>query len=125
MLFRSTHMIRRAEDMAGEIRDRMRGGEGQVTVTPLLKPGEFKGGARLFARLTLMTGCSIGLHDHQNEEEIFYVLSGEGLLTEDAGQPEKPLRQGDAAICASGENHTIRNAGPEPLELLALILLTP
>lgn len=118
-------MIRRAEDMAGEIRDRMRGGEGQVTITPLLKPGEFKGGARLCARITLMTGCSIGLHDHQNEEEIFYVISGEGLLTEGTGQPETPLRQGDVAICPSGDSHSIRNAGAQPLELLALILLTP
>ena len=116
-------MIKRAEEMIREIKENMRGGSGQVELTHLFQPGEFKGRARLCARITLEPGCSIGLHEHQNEEEIYYVLSGQGLLAEGAGRPEQALRAGDASLALGGQSHTIRNEGPQPLELLALILL--
>lgn len=118
-------MIKREKDMVSEIRERMRGGDGQVVITHLFKPGEFAGGARLCARLTLEPGCSIGLHDHQHEEEIFYIIKGEGLLTESPDLPEQVLQCGDAAINTAGASHSIRNGGSEPLEMLAVILLTP
>jgi mannose-6-phosphate isomerase-like protein (cupin superfamily) len=118
-------MIKREQDMVTEIRERMRGGEGQVTIKHIFKPGEFAGSARLCAHLTLGPGCSIGLHDHQHEEEIFYIITGEGLLLETPEGPEKVLRSGDAAINQPGASHSIRNGGDIPLELLALILLTP
>ena len=118
-------MIRREQDMLSEIRERMRGGDGQVSITHIFRPGEFAGSARLCARIILGTGCSIGWHDHQHEEEIFYVTSGEGQLTENTDEPPQVLRRGDAAICPPGASHSIRNDSSEPLELLALILLTP
>ncbi|HAL74986.1 MAG TPA: cupin [Clostridiales bacterium] len=118
-------MIKRENDMVTEIRERMRGGEGQVIIKHLFKPGEFAGNARLCAHLTLGPGCSIGLHDHQHEEEIFYIIAGEGLLLERPDGPEQVLRSGDAAINQHGSSHSIRNGSDQPLELLALILLTP
>ena len=116
-------MIKRTESMVGEIRERMRGGAGQVTVTPILLPGEYRGKARLLARITLNPGCSIGYHQHLNEEEIFYILSGEAVLADNEENNGQILRPGDASITLNGQSHSIRNAGGEPLELLALILL--
>lgn len=118
-------MIKRAEQMLTEIRQNMRGGDGQVEITHLLSPGEYRGQARLIARLTLGRGCSIGYHDHQLEEELFYCISGEGLLCESDGLPDQPLYPGDAAITLSGQGHVICNNRDEPLVLLAIILLTP
>lgn len=118
-------MIRRGEEMVTEIRERMRGGEGQVEITHLLSPGDYQGNMRLCARLTLLAGCSIGHHDHQHEEEIFYCLSGEGELSGEPGEPMQILRAGDSAICRAGESHSIRNGSQEPLVLVAVILLTP
>ncbi|HBP37957.1 MAG TPA: cupin [Clostridiales bacterium] len=116
-------MIKRAESMIGEIRERMRGGTGQVTVTPVFLPGEYRGKARLIARITLNPGCSIGYHQHLNEEEIFYILKGEAVLADGQENSEQVLRPGDASITLDGQSHSIRNPGGEPLELLALILL--
>jgi quercetin dioxygenase-like cupin family protein len=116
-------MIKRAEDMVLEIKERMRGGEGRVLLTHLLKPGEFQGKSRLIARLMLSPGCSIGYHDHQNEEEILYVLSGQATLTEGPDAPAQILRPGDVAVTLGGEGHFIRNDGELPLELLAMVLL--
>lgn len=108
--------------MISEIKERMRGGEGQVVITPIFQPGEFRGGARLIARLTLEKGCSIGYHPHEQEEEIFYILSGRGVVADNAANNEKVVNPGDAAITLGGESHSIRNDGPDTLEILAMIL---
>lgn len=115
-------MIKRAEDMVREIRDRMRGGEGQATITRLLQPGEYQGRSRLIAKVTLGPGCSIGYHEHVNEEEIFYIISGQAIFTDSADGQEHLLRPGDSAVTLGSQSHAVRNAGSEPLELLAVIL---
>jgi mannose-6-phosphate isomerase-like protein (cupin superfamily) len=117
-------MIRKAEELVREIKENMRGGAGQVEVVQLFKPGEFNGKARIIARLTLGQGSSIGMHQHLQEEEIFYVISGQGLLTDAAGEPEAILAAGDASITSSGGTHSIRNQESEPLVLLALVMYT-
>ena len=116
-------MIKRAEDMVREIKDSMRGGQGQVALTHLFKPGEFQGKARLCARITLEPGCSIGFHEHVHEEEIYYIISGQAVLTDSAVGSDQTLRAGDASITLDGQRHAIRNDSQETLELLALILL--
>lgn len=115
-------MIRRAEDMVKEIRDRMRGGSGQVTITRLLERGDYKGNSRLLAKITLNEGCSVGYHEHVDEEEIFYVIQGQGIFTDSSDGRETILRPGDAAVTLGGQSHAISNPGTEPLELVAVIL---
>lgn len=117
-------MIKKSEAMIREIKERMRGGDGQAELVQIFTPGEFSGKARLIARLTLYEGCSIGLHQHLNEEEIFYFISGAGLLQDSADDPGQPVTAGDASLTVAGGFHSIRNAGREPLVLLAIILLT-
>jgi len=116
-------MVKKAAQMEREVRERMRGGSGAVEILHVFKQGELRSGkARLFARLRLASGCSIGWHLHDNEEEVFYILAGHGLLTEEGRQAE--VGPGDAALTGGGAGHAIENAGSEPLELLAVILLS-
>jgi mannose-6-phosphate isomerase-like protein (cupin superfamily) len=77
------------------------------------------------ARLTLQPGCSIGLHQHLYEEEIYYVMRGTALLCESADDPGTLMQPGDATLACSGASHAISNPGSEPLEVLAVILLAP
>ena len=98
----------------------MRGGDGSVTVTELLTPGELSEKGRLCARLTLEPGSSIGYHMHEKEMELFYVLSGEGEYIDN--DETVALYPGDMTLTPDGESHSIKNAGNKPLELLALIL---
>ena len=72
-------VIRRAEDMVKEVREKMRGGEGTVELLHIFRKDELKGRARLFAKITLQPGCSIGFHNHDDEEELFYILRGTAL----------------------------------------------
>lgn len=112
-------MVKSAEKMPREVRARMRDGQGEVTLTEALKKGDYNAPLRLFSRITLPAGASIGYHVHEGEEELFYVLSGHGEMN-DNGVPV-PLGPGDATVTRSGEGHSLRNTGDEPFEVLAII----
>ena len=114
-------MIRRADEMVKEVRERMRGGEGSVEMLHIFKKDELKGRARLFAKITLQPGCSIGFHNHDDEEELFYILRGTGTVNDDG--KEEIVRAGDAILTGDGAGHSIANTGDEPLEIMATILL--
>jgi len=107
--------------MEREVRERMRDGTGAVEILHVFRSGELKGRTRLFARLRLPAGSSIGFHRHDGEEEIFYILSGRGEVSE--GGPLSPVEPGDAMLTGGGAGHSIANPGPEPLEVLAVILV--
>lgn len=113
-------MIKKASEMRAEIREKMRGGKGEVRIEHLFEAGEFRGRARLMARVTLAPGCSIGLHEHGEEEELFYIVKGRGLLTEDGAARE--VGPGEASLTGGGKSHAVENTGEEDLVLLAVIL---
>jgi mannose-6-phosphate isomerase-like protein (cupin superfamily) len=114
-------MIRRVAEMEKDVRERMREGKGSVEILHVFRPSELKGKTRLFARLRLAVGSSIGYHVHEGEEEIFYILTGSALVTE-GGQVSR-VGPGEAVLTGGGSGHSIENAGTGPLELLAVILL--
>ena len=76
-------MIRRKEECNFEIRKAMREGPGEVAVTNFASKEEMIGSSRMFASLHFEPGCGIGMHEHNNEMEIFYVDKGELTYYED------------------------------------------
>ncbi|HPX29267.1 MAG TPA: cupin domain-containing protein [Sphaerochaeta sp.] len=113
-------MIKRADEMKTDIRSKMRGGSGEAHFTYLMDANEVPH-ARLFSTITLEPGSSIGEHTHTGEIEYYWILQGEGIVTERDG--EKIVKKGDLVITGGGESHAIRNEGSEPLRFLALIIL--
>ena len=116
-------MIRKAAEQSVEVREKMRGGAGAVTVRQFFKPEEITAKTRLCARLSIPPGAGIGLHQHLQEDEIYIVLQGTGLL--DDGQGEKQISAGDAILTGKGESHAVRNNGTENLEIIAVIMIYP
>lgn len=114
-------MVKKAAEMISEIKEQMRGGKGQVEITHIYKQDELRGRARLCARLAINPGCSIGLHEHINEEEIFYIIKGKGIVNDNGADRE--VVEGDAVLTGGGAFHSIENTDTVPLELLAVILL--
>jgi mannose-6-phosphate isomerase-like protein (cupin superfamily) len=102
-------------------RERMRDGDGVVVIENLLTPAQLYDKGRLFAKLSLEPGSSIGYHVHEGEMESFYIIGGEAEYN-DNGQTVT-LLPGDTALTQSGEGHSIKSIGNTPLELLALILI--
>jgi len=113
-------MIRTRSEQTEEQREQMRGGAGTVTVRHYFKPEEMTMPVRLCAELTLPPGSGIGPHRHANEEEIYLVTRGTGLLTEDG--MEKRISAGDAVLTGGGASHAVHNDGTEPLHITAVIV---
>jgi len=114
-------MVKREAQMFKDIREKMRGGNGEVEILHVFKQEELKGKVRLFAKLRLKIGCSIGFHVHDKEEEVYYILSGKGEV-DDNGKIEQ-VGPGDAILTGNGAGHSIRNTSTEPLDFMGIILL--
>lgn len=112
-------MIKRNSDMTSTVKVNMRGGDGQAVVTDVLSKGEYDGHSRLVATITLEPGCGIGEHVHENEEEIFYIISGTATYNDNG--TEVILNPGDSCICKNGEKHSIKNNEKETLVFFAVI----
>ena len=112
-------MITRSSEQALEKRPNMRGGNGTVELRALMpKPPR---GMRLFSRIELAPGCSIGYHVHENETELFYFASGSGRVNDNGEWID--IAAGDAMSTPNGHGHAVENTGSEPLVLLAAIVL--
>lgn len=48
-------------------------------------------------------GVSIGVHTHSDNEEIYYLISGNGVLTYDGVEYE--MQAGDMSLCNIGHSH--------------------
>ena len=113
-------MVRKPSEMSTEVRAGMRGGQGEVTIRHAFQPGEFGAKVRLCAQLTIPPGASIGTHAHADEDEVYLVMRGCGLLDEDGGRTTR-VQAGDAILTGKGASHAVRNDGTEPLEIVAFI----
>lgn len=76
-----------------------------------------------FARGYLEAGVSSAPHVNEGIQEVFFVAGGSGTLIAD-GQ-ERRLREGDGVLMPPGVEHTFRNDGDEPLELLIIVESVP
>ena len=98
----------------------MRGGDGQALITNLFEKEELLN-SRMLGTLTLEPGCSVGVHQHDGEQEYFYVLKGSPVYIDD--DQEIQLYEGDVTICEDGHSHGICNRSQETVQVLACILL--
>ena len=113
-------MVRHSAEIPLEERPHMRGGEGIIRLQAAFSSEECILPVRLFSRITIPAGGSIGYHIHEQEAEYFYVLSGEGIM-DDNGTPVA-VSAGDATVTRDQEGHGVVNTGTCPLELLAVIV---
>ncbi|HNX68310.1 MAG TPA: cupin domain-containing protein [Candidatus Omnitrophota bacterium] len=113
-------MIKKRSRQEIETRKNMRGGTGEVTIRNYFKPEEIKARTRLCAEMTLPPGASIGLHDHVEEDEIYLIQKGTGIMTD--GGKEVTVEAGDAILTGQGASHSIRNSGTEDLVVTAIII---
>lgn len=112
-------MIIKKNDMDTEVREKMRGGDGKVIITHLVKSDKMKN-ARLLAKIIIPVGAGIGDHRHDEETEYFIITKGEGIVVDDG--IEKEVKSGDVVVTGGGGTHSIRNRGSVDLEMIAVII---
>ena len=62
-------------------------------------------------------------HRHAVGDKLYYVLSGTGRIR--VGDEEREVRPGDLVCAPAGEDHRVRNHGPERLTMLAIMAPKP
>ncbi len=87
----------------------------------LLTEEQMNNKIRFYAKVTMKKGAEVEVHQHINEMESYYILSGEGIYEEDG--KKYPAKAGDHFYCNDGSSHGIVATSEEPLVFMALIIL--
>lgn len=67
----------------------------------------------------LVPGASIGMHIHQSNSEIIYILEGTGRVLFD--EDSEALAPGSCHYCPKGHGHSLINDGGEDLVFFAVV----
>ena len=95
-------------------------------INPNFKNGEGETSIRMFSdknvkimRIVLKKVCSIGLHSHDTNSEIIYVISGQAKCI--LNGTEEIVNPGESHYCPKGSSHTTINNGDKDLILFAVV----
>lgn len=105
-----------------EIKTNMAEGKGEVEITHIIEKDDLPTQCRLYAEIIIKPGDSIGNHQHIAEQEIFYFLQGNGLVTDNGEAFE--VGPGDVMVTPDKGFHSVKNIGKEDLVFMGLILKT-
>ncbi len=116
-------MVRR--EILAEV-DGLAGGHGIAHVHHIVSKDELLGHGRLYARVVLPPGSGVGWHQHVNDTEPYYILSGEGDFYEALEDtPDERIHTkvhaGDVCVIQVGQWHCLENNSDSNLEFMALI----
>ena len=105
------------------VRREILGGVGEAQCLYAIPRGEGPSGSRfkMAGKMTLDAGASIGLHTHEADEEIYVILSGKGVYTDDDGSRNE-VGAGDVTLTMRGQRHGLEASREGALTLLAFIV---
>ena len=110
-------MIRKA---IPTIKEHLAGGNGRAIVYDVQSREELGKAGRLYGKVVLEPGSSVGWHQHVGETEPYYILCGEGIFVDNDGS-RTLVHAGDICTIENGQFHSIENNSDENLEFMALI----
>jgi len=114
-------LIIRESDVQKVCKSNMRGGEGEVVIGFSVGPENPAPGTsyKMVATVVLDPGASVGYHVHENDEEMYHILSGKGTYNDNGTEVE--VGPGDVMICPTGQGHSMKNTGEDILIFLGVV----
>ena len=100
-------------EIDGVLIKNMNGGEGEV----IAKMDVNECGR--FVKCVIPPKSSIGYHSQESNDDINYIISGEGIAVCD--DAEEVLKPGVCHICLKGSMHSIINVGEEDLVFFTIV----
>jgi len=85
-------------------------GKGTATSTHLLRDSDFATNLKFINYTELHPGASIGYHPHGDNEEVYVILEGEGMMN--VNGETRPVHAGDVILNKPGWSHGLEN-GPD------------
>ena len=101
------------DQMEEKVMKEFRGGQGE------LRTRMYTDDHNKIMRACLPAGSSVGLHTHEGDSEIIYILSGRGKVLYDGEYV--PLSAGDCHYCPSGHSHSLINDSDGELHFFAVV----
>ena len=93
------------------------------TIKWLVTPHLDEGAGLTTGEVIVYPGQGHAPHVHPNEEEVIYVISGEGTQTVGDGADPFPIKAGDAVYIPANTVHSTYNTTWSPLRLI--VVYTP
>ena len=115
-------MIQKHAELKVDVHQEFRGGKGSVTLEHFMNQQMANGAGRLFAKSILPPGASVGIHKHEGDCEVYYILEGKAKVHDNGTDVE--VGAGDLNFCPDGSSHGIENIGTTDLVYIAIILFT-
>ena len=116
----SEKMIKYKKDIAMTVVENSGNIERRISKDIILTPEEMLDKALMFNVITLPSGSKIKEHSHQPDAEIYYMLEGEAIVTDNDTQAV--IHAGDVVFTGNGDRHSISNNSGKDIRFLACIL---
>ena len=94
------------------------GGTGPVDLYEIWGREHFKSNIDFCDRVVIPPDSSIGYHQHGNNEEMYILLEGEGLMTID--EKKFVVRKGDMILNPASGYHGLVNNSAKDIDLLVI-----
>lgn len=99
-----------------EVQKNCHEGEGSIVFREVFVSSDFESDLQFLHETSLLPNSTIGYHLHQGNEEIYYFIEGEGVMTVDG--VKKKVGPGDAVITHSGSSHGLENTGKSNIKII-------
>ncbi|MFC1606963.1 cupin domain-containing protein [Candidatus Latescibacterota bacterium] len=91
-------------------------GKGKSLFRRMWRTETFKTNWEFLDHCFLMPGSSVGLHQHNVIEEVYYIVSGKGRMT--VNDHTFDVGPGDAVPCTQNDSHGLWNNGRDDIEFI-------
>lgn len=119
-----TSGLKKSNEMLRQPLPRCHAGKGDLDWSSVLDDKDLQGRTLKYWHDDILPpGVSIGLHQHKDDEEYYYILSGEGTMTLD--DKTFTVRERDIAAVFPGGCHGLENTGSEPMRIIVVCVSTP
>ena len=118
-IMKKNTLLKKREKMGREPLPQCHGGKGVLDWTLVLGDEETEGKRLNFIHDDVLPpGASVGHHEHMNDEEYYYIISGKGMMVLDGEKFE--VKAGDITAVFSGGSHGLENYGSEELRVIVI-----
>lgn len=101
--------------MAKKLKETSHSGVGKLDAVRLFEKGSFNSAIHFIDYVIMPPGATIGLHQHADNEEIYFILKGKGtMLLDDQSYQVSP---GDVIVNRVGGTHGLNNDSQEDIEI--------
>jgi mannose-6-phosphate isomerase-like protein (cupin superfamily) len=104
-----------------QLQNSSHGGTGPVDLYEIWGSDNFQSDIDFCDRVVIPPGSTIGYHQHGNNEEMYILLEGEGLMTMDG--KKVVVGKGDMILNPADGHHGLVNNSAKDIDLLAMPMI--